>query len=80
MDTLDWKYRNATTVRNTILKQTDDGEIVLLHDLHKTSVEGAIAAMEEMLEGDYEFLTVTELLSRNGAAPTPSKNYKKAPK
>ena len=80
VDTLDWKHRNVNYVYNAILNNTDDGEIILLHDLHKTSVEGAIKAMETMLEGDYEFLTVTELLSRNGTAPSPSKTYSKAPK
>ena len=36
--------------------------------------------MEDMIEGDYEFLTVTELLSRNGTPPVIHKSYKKAPK
>ena len=77
VDTLDWKYRNVDHVYNAILKNSDDGEIILLHDLHKTSVEGAIKAMKVMQAGDYEFLTVTELLSRNGKAPSANKNYSK---
>lgn len=80
VDTLDWKYRNVDHVYNAILKNSDDGEIILLHDLHKTSVEGAIKAMKVMQEGDYEFLTVTELLSRNGSAPKNNTSYSKAPK
>ena len=79
VDTLDWKTRNTTAVYNSIIKSSDDGEIILLHDIHKTSVEGAIKAMKEMQAGDYEFLTVTELLSRNGTPPQPSTSYKKAP-
>ena len=31
--------------------------------------------MKEMIAGDYEFLTVTELLSRNGTAPQKHTNY-----
>lgn len=77
VDTLDWKYRNVDHVYNAILKNSDDGEIILLHDLHKTSVEGAIKAMKKMQAGDYEFLTVTELLSRNGKAPGNNKSYSK---
>lgn len=80
VDTLDWKYRNVDHVYNAILKNTGDGEIILLHDLHKTSVEGAIKAMKVMQAGDYEFLTVTELLSRDGEAPQPNKSYNKSPK
>lgn len=80
VDTLDWKYRKVDHVYNAILKNADDGEIILLHDLHKTSVEGAIKAMKKMQAGDYEFLTVTELLSRNGTDPEDNTNYYKAPK
>lgn len=79
VDTLDWKTRNKESVYRAITRSSDDGEIVLLHDIHKTSVDGAIKAMEEMLEGDYEFLTVTELLSRGGTPPQPHTSYKKAP-
>jgi len=75
VDTLDWKYRNANTVRDAIMSKSKDGSIVLLHDLHGTSVDGAIMAIEKMLAGDYEFLTVTEILSRDGTPPEPSKNY-----
>lgn len=80
VDTLDWKYRNVDHVYKAIINNADDGEIILLHDLHKTSVEGAIKAMKVMQAGDYEFLTVTELLSRNGEAPKNNTSYNKAPK
>ncbi len=74
-DTLDWKYRNAYTVYSYIIRRANDGDIFLMHDLHGTTVDGAIMAMEEMIKGDYEFLTVTELLSRNGTPPENGKTY-----
>lgn len=74
LDTLDWQSLNAKKVCSKIL-MAGDGSIVLIHDLHKTSVEGAIMAMEQMIEGDYEFVTVTELLSRDGTPPENSVNY-----
>ena len=75
VDTLDWKYRDTYQVYTNIMKDVRDGSIVLLHALYKTSVEGAKLAMDELWAGDYEFLTVTELLSRDGTPPAPSKNY-----
>ena len=57
------------------MNKSKDGSIVLLHDLHGTSVDGAIKAIEQMLAGDYEFVTVTEILSRDGTPPEPSVNY-----
>lgn len=78
VDTRDWDTLNKQAVYNAIIRNSDDGEIILLHDLYKTSVDGAIKAMEEMIAGDYEFLTVTELLSRDGTPPQPHTSYKRA--
>jgi len=75
VDTLDWKTLNTYSVYNAVKNQARDGSIILLHDLHRTSVEGSIMAMKEMLAGDYEFLTVTELLSRDGTPPVNCKSY-----
>lgn len=75
VDTLDWKTLNANSVYKSIMNNSYDGAIILLHDLHRTSVEGAIAAMQDMLAGDYEFLTVTELLSRDGTPPQNCQTY-----
>lgn len=44
VDPLDWKYRNADTVCNNIVSGAYDGAIILAHDIHKTSVPGALAA------------------------------------
>lgn len=74
LDTFDWKSLNAQSVCARILTASD-GSIVLIHDLHKTSVEGAILALEQMIDGDYEFLTVTELLSRDGTPPENCVSY-----
>lgn len=75
VDTLDWKTLNSNSVYKAIMNNSYDGAIILLHDLHRTSVEGAIWAMQDMLAGDYEFLTVTELLSRDGTPPEKCQTY-----
>ncbi len=77
VDTLDWKYRDSSRTSSVIKKSSKDGSIVLLHDIHKTTVKGSMKALKEMQEGDYEFVTVTELLSRNGKAPKNHKTYSK---
>lgn len=73
-DTLDWKYRSSSRTCK-VIKKAKDGDIVLLHDLHKTTVKGAIKALQQMQAGDYEFLTVTELLSRKGKTPKDHATY-----
>lgn len=79
LDTRDWESRNADAVYRSMMNNAGDGKIILLHDIHKTSVEGATRAMKDMLAGDYEFLTVTELLSRDGQLPEACVNYNRSP-
>lgn len=74
VDTRDWEHRNTYKVYSSVIGSSD-GAIVLMHDLYGSTVDGAIDAIEKMLEGDYEFMTVTELLSRNGSAPQPNTTY-----
>ena len=66
VDPVDWKYRNAATVRQNIASGVFDGAIVLAHDIHSTTVEGALAAIDDLLARGYEFVTVNELFRRRG--------------
>ena len=74
VDTRDWATQSVDSNYKSIIG-AKDGDIILLHDLYRPSVNGAIKAIKEMLAGDYEFLTVTELLSRDGTPPKNSENY-----
>lgn len=77
VDTLDWKTRDTTKVKNAILKGLKDGAIILLHDIHATTISGTTEALDYIFANDLdvEFLTVTELLSRKGTPPTPGRTY-----
>ncbi len=75
VDTLDWKYRDSSRTSKVIKNYSKDGSIVLLHDIHKSTVKGSMKALKEMQDGDYEFVTVTELLSRKGKKPQNHKTY-----
>ena len=69
VDPEDWKYRNAETVRSNIESGVFDGAIILVHDIYQTSVNGALAAIDKLLEQGYEFVTVRDLLLRRGITP-----------
>ena len=79
VDPLDWKYRNADTVKNNILKEAKDGAIILVHDIHATSVPGAIAAIDELQKQGYTFVTVSELFRRRGITMENGVSYTSAP-
>lgn len=64
IDTRDWESRNATKVINQTFssKGLGDGSIVLLHDIHKTSVEAVPTLIDRFQAQGYTFVTVTQLL------------------
>ena len=74
MDTYDWQTQDSDS-NYRYITGAKDGAIILLHDLYQPSVSGAIRAMKDMNAGDYEFVTVTELLSRGVSPPQNSVNY-----
>ena len=75
VDPEDWKYRDAETVRKNIEAGVFDGAIILVHDIYKTSVDGALAAIDDLTAEGYEFVTVEELLLRRGVTPTAATVY-----
>lgn len=75
VDTMDWDLLNTYKVRDAILRDAYDGAIVLLHDIHSTSVSGALLAIDILLEEGYEFVTVSELYRRRGVALENGQRY-----
>lgn len=75
LDTLDWKYRDAASVKSHILENAQDGAIVLEHDLYETTIVGVLAAMDELKTQGYAFVTVSELAQIKGVTLEPGKVY-----
>ncbi len=75
VDPLDWRDRNAATVKSRVINGARDGAIILLHDIHSTSVTGALAAIDVLLGQGYEFVTVRELFRRRGVAMANGVSY-----
>lgn len=63
LDTLDWKNKNADTIYNAIMKDVKDGDIILCHDLHGTTVDAMERVIPALIEQGYQLVTVSELLS-----------------
>lgn len=62
IDTLDWKVLDTGRIVETVIQETQSGDIILLHDIYETSVEAALIIIDRMQEMGYEFVTVDELL------------------
>lgn len=77
VDTLDWKYRNTESILNNLVNQISDGGIVLMHDIHATSVDAVPAVIAKLREMGYEFVTVSELIKMRGAEVNKNTLYTK---
>jgi len=62
VDPLDWSIQNEDEVVNRVLKDVEDGDIILLHDIFDTSVGAAIRIVDALQKEGYEFVTVEELM------------------
>ena len=62
IDTRDWKFRDSKIIKEHVLNNVKDGDIILFHDLYKTSVDAAIEIVDELKKQGYEFLTINEMI------------------
>ncbi len=65
VDTLDWKTKNADSIYDEIIKSSNNGSIILCHDLHKTTVDAMERVIPKLIADGYELVTVSELLGSN---------------
>lgn len=63
VDPEDWKKPGTTAIRNRILNGTKNGSIILLHDLHKSSVDAVPSTIDALLRKGYKFVTVSQLIA-----------------
>ena len=62
VDPLDWTTENVTLITERVCETIEDGDIILLHDWYKSSVEAALQIVDTLLERGYEFVTVDQMI------------------
>lgn len=66
IDTLDWKFRDSKYVYNKVLKELNDGDIILFHDSYKSTVEATTRLMETLYLNDIQIVSVSQYASLKG--------------
>lgn len=61
VDSIDWKLKNTSRIVKKVVKDTKDGDIILMHDEFSTSVEAALEIIDNLQAKGYTFVTVDEL-------------------
>ena len=75
IDTLDCKYHNSKNIANRVLKHANDGDIILMHDIYRATANSLEIIIPKLLEKNYRFVTVSELLYYKGIDLVPGRVY-----
>ncbi|WP_249299863.1 polysaccharide deacetylase family protein [Feifania hominis] len=75
IDTLDWKTKDADKTYSTTMNSVKDGSIVLMHDIHKTTIPAAVKLIRDLNAKGYQLVTVSELYEARGIDPVDGKSY-----
>ncbi len=75
IDTLDWKSRNKKKVVNAALKKAKNGDIILMHDIYKSTAMAAEVIIKELSSKGYQLVTVEELYQAKGVDLLKGKAY-----
>ena len=61
VDPRDWSDKNPQTIAERIVVNTKPGSIILLHDIHATSVQAAPLVIDTLISKDYYFVTLDKM-------------------
>jgi peptidoglycan/xylan/chitin deacetylase (PgdA/CDA1 family) len=76
-DTLDWRIHESGSVVEQVTSQSDHGDIILMHDIHPTSVDAVPAIIQGLRQRGFYLVTVSELYA--GRPLTPGQRYSGIP-
>ena len=62
ISTVDWQNRDPIKINEIIKKKAYSGAIVLMHDVHQTTIDSLNNMLEFLSKEGYEFVTIDELM------------------
>lgn len=66
IDSLDWKFRNTPSIKENILNGLkNDNIVILMHDIHETSMESLKTILPILHKKGYQFVTYSTLVEHN---------------
>ena len=76
LDTEDWKLMDADADYNAVMNgDLTDGTIILMHDIHETTVESCATIVPELINRGYELVTIHTLAAANGVDLAAGETY-----
>ena len=75
VDPRDWATEDRAAIAARVEEKARDGDIILLHDMSDSSVDAALALVDELTGRGFRFVTVSELARLRGTAMNPGESY-----
>lgn len=79
VDPRDWASHDSSQVLETMAENAGSGDVILMHDMSKSSVSAALALVSRLQKQGYVFVTVSELATLTGTKLEPGKIYENFP-
>ena len=75
VDSLDWKLRNTNRVVKRVLKDVEDGDIILMHDLYPTTADAVERLAPYFVKKGFQLVTLDEMFYYKHKDAEPGKVY-----
>ena len=75
VDPLDWCSSNVSCIVQKIVSKAEEDDIILMHDIHETTVESCATIVPELMNRGYELVTVHTLAAANGVDLAAGETY-----
>ena len=62
VDSLDWKLQNKEQVLSCLSGQVEEGDVILMHDGYRSSVDAAFALVDHLQKQGFVFVNVEEMI------------------
>ncbi len=66
VDPEDWKKPGASVVAQRLVSGAAPGGILLVHDIHSSTIDAMPSALDQLLAKGLQFVTVTQLIAMDG--------------
>ena len=78
VDPQDWLYRDPENLCRHILTRVKDGDIIIMHDIHDSTVKGVDILIPYLVDMGFQLVTVSELFEARGIEPEAGQPYYRA--
>lgn len=69
VDTRDWENHNTEMMMERLMSEVREGAIILMHDVHSTTVAAVPTLVKWLRDNGYEFVTVSEMMQLKSVTP-----------